>query len=113
MSGGTLGLVAVTTGEGRYSLASAPGDATFTTRNAVTADQTTFTAHVAAGAVAAQSSSVGVTFLSVVSTSPTDGAATIPLTSSVRATFSNAMNPSSVAGALTVSAECQDRSPEA
>jgi hypothetical protein len=104
VSGGTLGLVAVTTGEGRYSLASAPGDATFTTRNAVTADQTTFTAHVAAGAVAAQSSSVGVTFLSVVSTSPTDGAATIPLTSSVRATFSNAIDPSSVAGALTVSA---------
>src|SRR5439155_17315183 len=102
VSGGTLGLVAITASDGRYSLASAAGDATFTARNAATSDQVTFSAHIDPRAVVTKSSSIGVTLLSIVSTTPANGASAIPLTSSVRATFSNAIDPSSVAGSVSM-----------
>src|SRR5439155_26551446 len=52
-----------------------------------------------------QSSSIGVTFLSIVSTTPANGALAIPLTSSVRANFSNAIDPSSVAGSVSMTSD--------
>ncbi len=104
VSGGALGLAAITDADGRYTIAAAPGAATFTTTNVATGDETTFGAQVVAAAVAAQSVSVGQTPFAIASITPSDGANSIALAASIRVIASTLVDPTSIANAVSLTA---------
>jgi PKD repeat protein len=104
VTGGALGVAAVTDADGRYTMAAVPGAAAFTTTNVATGDETTFGAQVIASAVASQSVSVGQTPFAIASITPSDGASAIALAASIRLVASALVDPASVANAVSLTA---------
>lgn len=93
----SLGLLALTDGEGRYVLASPLGEARVTARKIDSGDTAGASATLTtAGAVSTLPVSLGATPPLVVAVAPVNGTAAVPLSSAVRITFSEPVDPASI-----------------